>query len=408
MVLLISAVFMYVMTFMLTPTLPLYVDEISVGTVVATGGLIVAAYTFGSLLSRLIWGRLTDIWGRRPVYLIGAFIMLLISPCFGSARILAVIVVLRLVQGVGFSASSTAAATMAADLVPASRRGEGIGYYALANTVGMAIGPELGMYILQHLGYRWLFASSAFLGMLALMSGAFVTTAGIIRVRSVVVRKSGFTQAARKCGDRIKNIERRTATMMSSHERRRLIEPKALPSSIVLLFVIMPYGAVMAYIGAYGLHQGVNDIGIFFSVFAAALFIVRLFTGRISDRYGVQTVIVPAAVLMGVGLFILLWASSLVVFLLSATLFGSGFGIAMPVLQATAYTLSADDRRGAAGATVFASADIAYGLGALLLGLGISAFGYPIAFAALSVLDVVVVVLFITVLRPRLIETRLT
>lgn len=385
-----SAVFMYVMTFMLTPTLPIFANDISVGTVASTGGIIVAAYTLGSLLLRLLWGKLTDTWGRKQVYLLGVFIVLVLSPFFGVASILPAIVALRLVQGIGFSASSTSASTLAADIVPATRRAEGIGYYALANTLGMALGPEFGIQILQNFGQRWLFVASTISGIVAVLIGMLVSTKRTVRVKAVTVQSA-----------------RNRASEASAHRRLSLIESKALPSSAVLLFVIMPYGAVMAYIGAYGLHQGVANIGLYFSVFAIALLVVRLSVGHISDTFGVTVVFMPAAVLMFAGLLILLWATELPVFLASAVLFGLGFGIAMPVLQASAYTLNPDERRGAASATVFAVSDIAYGIGALALGVAIAHWGYPIAFAALCVFDVIAVTLFVLILRPLLLKSSL-
>ena len=88
--------------------------------------------------------------------------------------LLPVIVGLRFLQGVGFSGSSTSASAMSADLIPASRRAEGIGYYSLANTVGMAIGPDLGLRALQQLGPIWLFGASIATGALAFGLGLFV------------------------------------------------------------------------------------------------------------------------------------------------------------------------------------------------------------------------------------------
>ena len=171
--LLVSAVFMYMSTFMLTPTLPLFVEQVGAGDL-AAGGLIVAAYTLGSLLPRIAWGNLSDRWSRQGVYLIGVAIIAVLSPLFALTVLLPVIVGLRFLQGVGFSGSSTSASAMSADLIPASRRAEGIGYYSLANTVGMAIGPDLGLRALQQLGPIWLFGASIGTGALAFGLGLFV------------------------------------------------------------------------------------------------------------------------------------------------------------------------------------------------------------------------------------------
>ncbi len=168
-----SAVFMYISTFMLTPTLPLFVTQVGAGDL-AAGGVIVAAYTLGSLLPRMIWGNLADRWLRQGVYLIGVTIIAVLSPLFAVTVLLPVIIGLRFLQGVGFSGSSTAGAAMSADLIPASRRAEGVGYYSLANTIGMAIGPGLGLSALQNFGPAWLFGVSVASGALSFGLGMFI------------------------------------------------------------------------------------------------------------------------------------------------------------------------------------------------------------------------------------------
>ncbi|HEY0259474.1 MAG TPA: MFS transporter [Lacisediminihabitans sp.] len=390
--LLASAVFMYVTTFMLTPTLPLFAQSSGAGTV-AVGGLIIAVYTLGSLLPRVLWGGLTDRWGRRPVYLIGALTMTVISPLFIVFAALPAIVGLRFVQGTGFSASSTAASTMAADLAPASRRAEGIGYYTLANTVGMAIGPDLGLRVLQARGSNWLFATSTLAGLAALSIGLFISYEKTRRSHHPIV-VSGDTPSAELTA--------------APQGHGRLLERSVLPTCLVFLFVVAPYGAIMAYIASYGLNRGVGDIGLYFTVFALALFVVRLGVGRVSDRHGHTVVLIPGMAAMIAGLVVLWWADSLPVFLISAVLFGLGYGVVLPVLQAIAYIVCPADRRGAASATLFATADIAYGLGAVVLGLAITYLGYPAAFAGLCLLVVLALVLFLVVLRPRLLARHTT
>lgn len=139
--LLVSAVFMYIATFMFTPTLPLFARSIGVSDP-SVGGFIILVYTVGSLVPRVIWGNLADRWKRKPVFLIGVIIMVAAAPFYGLFVSLPGILAIRLIQGIGFSASSTSSSTMAVDLTPASRMTEGIGLYTLANTIGMALGPE--------------------------------------------------------------------------------------------------------------------------------------------------------------------------------------------------------------------------------------------------------------------------
>ncbi|MCS5498330.1 MFS transporter [Cnuibacter physcomitrellae] len=385
--LLVSAMFMYLMTFMLTPTLPLFAEGLGAHAA-AVGGLIVAVYTAGSLLPRLLWGRLVDGWGRRRVYVSGVVLMTVLSPLYPVLGLFPALFVLRLVQGAGFSGASTAAATMAADLVPARRRAEGMGYYALANTLGMALGPNLGLSLRTLPGPPWLFLASAAFGLVSLAAIAAV------RYESQRRRAGAIPASGPRPSDR--------GAAPGVRERRGVIERSILPVAVTALFVVAPYGALIAFVAVYGLQRGVDAIGLYFSVFAAALFVVRIGIGRLADRLGAVRVLVPALVLMIAGLLILGVAGDLTGFLASAVVFGLGFGVALPVLQSAAYTIAPRDRHGAASATFMGAADVAYGLGAIVLGVVAALVGFPIAFVGASLSVLVAIVLTLVPLRRTL------
>jgi MFS family permease len=334
------------------------------------------------------------------VYLIGVAIIAVLSPLFAVTVLLPVIISLRFLQGVGFSASSTSGSAMSVDLIPASRRAEGVGFYSLANTLGMAIGPNVGIATLQGLGPGWLFAASVASGVVSFAMGLFVRYEHRARIAAKVeteieVGTLDPTGAEPIATEPVPAAPR--AGLMS-----RLIEPRVLPVALMFLLVVLPYGALMAFIAAYGIEKGVAGIGLYFSVFAAANFVVRLGVGRLSDRYGVTVVLVPALLSMIAGLGVLWWADSLATFLVSAVVFGLGFGVALPLLQASAFHFVAPERRGTASATLFATADIAYGLGAMLLGLALAHLDHRMSFAGLAVVTVVALPTYLVVLRPRL------
>lgn len=386
--LLVSAVFMYIATFMFTPTLPLFAREIG-ATDPSVGGLIILIYTVGSLVPRVMWGNLADRWERKPVFLIGIAIMATAAPFFGLFASLPGILIVRLIQGIGFSASSTSGSAMAADLVPASRLAEGIGLYTLANTVGMALGPDLGLIILGY-GADQLFGAGLVMGVIGLGIGAFLY----------------YEKKRRPSSSRLNSNRKITRDIAAPKAKLtlkpgKLFEKSVLTTSLVTFFAIMPYGAIMAYIASYGIDRGVGDIGLYFTAYALALFAVRLPIGRLSDRHGITAVMIPGIVLMICGLVVLYWATDLALFILSAVLFGFGFGVVFPLLQAVAYMFCPSGRRGAASATLFTTTDLAYGLGAVVLGFGIRCLGYAAAFAGLSIFAVTALVLYMVLLHPR-------
>ncbi|SHO45333.1 MFS transporter [Anaerocolumna xylanovorans] len=389
--LLASAVFMYIATFMFTPTLPLFAR--SIGAVdPSVGGFVILVYTVGSFVPRVIWGNMADRRGRKPVFLIGVIIMAAAAPFLGLFVSLSGILIIRLIQGIGFSASSTSGSTMAADLVPASRMTEGIGLYTLANTIGMALGPDLGLNILRQYGARWLFGASIVSGVVSLGLGMLLNYE---KKRGAIQSEPGYVRNAMPEAESTESVK-----LSSKHGK--LIEKSVLTTSLVAFFAVMPYGAIMAYIASYGIDRGVGNIGLYFSVYALSLFLVRLVIGRLSDRHGITMVIIPGSALMFGGLVVLHQANSLAVFLISAILFGLGFGVVFPLLQAIAYMFCPENRRGVASATLFTTTDLAYGLGAVIIGFGIKYLGYATAFAGLSIFIVISIIFYIILLYPQL------
>lgn len=390
--LLATAVFMYISTFMFTPTLPLYARSIGI-TDPSVGGFIILIYTVGSFVPRVIWGNLADRWKRKPVYLIGVIIIVVAAPFFGLFASISGILAIRLIQGVGFSASSTVGSTIAADLVPTSRLTEGIGYYTLANTIGMALGPVLGLTMLRQYGAWSLFGTCVVAGIVSLGIGMFM---------NYEKKRRLDRSTSRSTHEITPNTTASAEPVNSSSKKGAFFEKSVLTTCLVLLFTVMPYGAIMGYIASYGIDRGVDNIGLYFSVYALSLFVVRIMVGRLSDRYGIAVVILPGIALMFGGLVILNWAVNLTVFMLSAVLFGFGFGVVFPLLQAIAYMFCPVSKHGIASATLFSTADLAYGFGAVVLGLGIKYLGDATAFAGLALFVVVAFILFMILIYPRL------
>ena len=394
-----SAVFMYFAAFMFNPTLPLYARSVGL-TDPSVGGFIIFAYTMGSLLPRIFWGNLADRWGRRKVYLTGLVIMILAIPLLGLWTTLFGIIGVRFLQGTGFSATSTSGGTMSADLVPASRRAEGIGYYALANTMGMALAPALGLFLMQQISNAALLVGGVIAGSLSLLGGLFI--------RYERNRKAALKNPAEEKSNHGEKVSQESDAALAQQaptpqvKRGFYLDSHVLKTALIAFFVVFPYGGIIGYIASYGQDIGVAQIGLYFTCYAMAVFVVRLFVGKMSDRYGIPMVLIPGIVSMAAGLVILFWAQALPLFLVSAVLFGFGFGSVVPVLQATAYTFCPADRRGAVSATLFATMDLAYGLGAIFLGLGVKYIGYRYAFVGSASIVMLGLVMFVVVLMPSL------
>lgn len=327
--------------YFLLPTLPRFVLDV-LGGDKADVGYIVGLYTAAAVLARPLAGYLLDNVGRRPVMLpaLAGFALLMAS--YGLVAGLAGLFAVRVLQGLFWGGLTTGTAAVVADVVPPGRRGEGIGLYGLSTTVGMAVGPAVGLWILGDGNYGRLFLAAAGTGLLAL------ALAGLIRYRPV--RAPGPQPAPARLTP------------------AALIDRASLPLGLVLFFVALAYGGVVTFITLYGDELGVANPGLFFLVYAAVLTATRPPAGAIFDRRGPEGVMAAGFLAMIAAFAVLGGWRAPAGFFLAAPLLGLGFGLVMPAVQAMVVNQAPPDRRGAASATFMTALDLGIGLGAVLLG----------------------------------------
>jgi MFS family permease len=160
----------------------------------------------------------------------------------------------------------------------------------------------------------------------------------------------------------------------------KYFESAAFLPSLVMVFAIMPFGAVVSFIALYSIERGIENIGFFFTIYALTLLFARPFSGMLADKYGYHKVLVPGIFVMSVGMYIISIADNPLLFAVAAIVFGLGIGFVIPSLQSLAVKNVPPNRRGAANGTFFSSFDIGIGLGSLAWGVIAHYFGYSIMY----------------------------
>ena len=336
---------------MLVPTIPLYVTALGGDKTLA--GLAIGLYAVSSLLVRPLAGLAMDAYGRRGILVGGMLTFLACVLAFNWVTALLPFLALRIVQGMGWGACGTAVGTIAADIISPARLGEGMGYYALASTLAIAIGPYVGLSVVQVGGFRGLFY-------LAALTVAVAIGLAFLLHYPAINRSSG----PKNCAP---------------------YEAKAVPAAVILFFATMTYGAVASFVALYGTQQGIARIGLFFTVYAVAVALVRPISGRLADRRGFDAVIVGGLVCILVTMLILAQAAGLAAFLLAAALYGLGFGAVQPALQALAVVDVQPERRGAASGTFFTAFDLGSGLGSVLWGAVAQRLGFALMYLTAAI-----------------------
>lgn len=350
--------------YFLLPTLPVFVMEQLKGNE-SNVGYIMGILSLTAVLVRPIAGYLLDAVGRKKIVFIALIFFILAMGSYGLVTSLALLFVLRTLHGLAWGFTTTGVGTVATDIVPPARRGEGMGYYGLSNTLAMAVGPSLGLFILQKANFNILFISSFMIAALALV--AFL---GI-----------SFQD------DTIKPIKGKMTF-------ESVFEPRVFSLSWLMFFLAVGYGGIVTFITLYGKEIGVQNAGIYFLVYAITLLVVRPLAGKSFDKNGPVKIMFIGFLAVILAFFLLYMAKGNAMFIASAVAMGIGFGIVHPTAMAMAINRVEPFRRGAANGTVFSAFDLGIGLGSILLGILSEKVGLSYMYLSCSFIAIIPLVLF--------------
>lgn len=351
---------------MTLPTLPLFIYDLGGNDQLV--GLFVGVFTFSALIFRPIAGISLDTKGRRFVYTLGLLIFVLSVGSYGFLPSLPLLFLLRIIQGIGWGYSTTASGTIATDLIPPHRRGEGMGYFGLSGNIALAIGPTLGLTLAGLLPFSSLFLLCAGLGFISFIFSSFIT---------------------------YKKVEK------SNEQRKKwdIYEKSALPPSILVLFITVTFGGIASFLPIYAANKNIGGIELYFFLYAVSLLISRTFSGKIYDKKGHQAVFIPGALLIVFAMCLLAWLPNSVVLFIAGILYGLGFGTVQPALQAWSVKEVAVNRRGMANATFFSFFDLGIGLGAITFGQIAYLFGYGSIYLVSALSVVISILLYMIILK---------
>lgn len=352
--------------YILTPLLPLYLSE-HFGATKDVIGLVLSGYTITALLFRPFSGYVVDSFPRKTVLMIafGAFAIFFAGYLAASTLLLFTIV--RTLHGGPFGALTVANSTVAIDVLPSSRRTEGIGYYGLSNNLAMAIAPTIGIFIYQ------LTNSFEFLFWLAFI----VACLGWLVDSTVKIQQRPCTNAPSKL----------------SLDRFFLTRGWLLGLNMVAFG--FSFGVLSNYLAIYGKEvMGITGgTGTYFMLCSIGLILSRLQGGKALRNGRVTHNAAEGMVisLVGYTLFILMptlnqlsivnYELSIVVgYYGSAILIGLGNGHMWPAFQNMTINVAHNNQRGTANSTILISWDIGMGLGILVGGIVSELLGYSAAF----------------------------
>lgn len=353
--------------YVLTPLLPLYLSE-HFGATKDMIGLVLSGYTITALVIRPFSGYMVDSFPRKIVLMVSFSAFAIFFAGYLAASTLLLFTIVRTLHGGPFGGLTVANSTAAIDVLPSSRRTEGIGYYGLSNNLAMAIAPTIGIWIYE------LTDSFDFLFWLAL----------------VVACAGWLTDATVKFPE--KEIVRNKSKL--SLDRFFLVRGWLLGLNMVAFG--FSFGVLSNYLAIYGKEEmGITGgTGTYFLLCSLGLMASRLQggkalrQGRLTHNAGSGMVIS----LIGYTMFILV--PNGIGYYSSALLIGLGNGHMWPAFQNMTINVAHNNQRGTANSTILISWDIGMGLGILLGGVISEFLGYGAAFWTVVVVNATGVLTF--------------
>lgn len=345
--------FFYLSFYLILPVMPLYVA--GMGGTPTQLGLIIGLFAFMAMVLRPPAGWIIDTRGYRLILLVGMAIFMLASWGYIIARSVDAVLALRLFHGMGMGLFPTAATVVVAEVAPPARRGEAMGWFGIANSVGLIIGPAAGTALAGRMGFPVLFLVAGGVAALGLVC------TGVI---------PGVGRPPEKHGRAIR--------------WRDLFSRAAVLPSVLLLFLYIPYGALVAFIPIIGTGRGLENPGTFYTVFALAVLLVRAKAGHLSDRRGRAAVILPGLLVASIAFAVLGLTSGPIGVLLGGAIYGIGFGAVQPALMALTADRVPLEERGKAMGTFYTAWELGIAAGSVGSGLLLRVADFPLMLLASS------------------------
>ena len=366
--LMIANFFLFFAGCLLLPVLPVYLKQNGVDNFQI--GIVAAVFYITSLLMRTFTSRVSARVGKKVLLLLAMFVFTFSMVGYYLFAGFTMIIILRLVQGLGFGASTTLYGSTVASTIPNERMGEGMGFFGLGISVAYVLGPCLGAAAVSQAYFKWIFLAAALLALVSILLTHFI--------------KADHPEPP---------IENQTK---NSHWLSDVIESKVIYESVFILLLGLLMSSCDTYIVLYAKQMSVGNIFAYFIVTTIAEMSTRMFSGKLYDKKGMNTLVIPGAIVGLISCIVVAHATNLLMICIFAIFYGVSMGMIFPVLEANAMRKVNPERRIAANATFYNFLDVGSGLGPLFFGAIAQISGYSTAFLLSGLIFVAMLVIIFT------------
>ena len=356
----------FLFTFQLLPTAPYHIIDLGGST--ATAGLFLGFLTYSSAFSAPLTGAFADRVGQRRILIVTSLALAVFSMIYAVLTDVRIMLAVAILHGIFWSGLLSASSAYMTHLLPEHRRAEGIGYWGLSTLLAVAVSPTVGFWIYKR-GWIWVCGFAAILNLV---------------MASIAWRLKDHPRS--DVGEAV-------------HPPAGFLEWRVLIVSITLALYSFGYGGITSFAAMYADANGVTPKGLYLTALAIVILATRPILGRLGDRFGYKQVFIPCLVLISCGMALLSFGGSRWWMLMSAFVFGVGYGTAYPTYVGYVMRGVRADRRGAAFGAILAAFDTGIGTGSTLMGWIIDRHGFANAFGTAAALSALALPYFLMVDR---------
>ncbi|THF84176.1 MFS transporter [Cohnella fermenti] len=314
--------------FMMNTLVPNFAEHLGATAVLV--GMVSSMFAVTALGVRPIVGPATGYFRNNRLLAAAVGVIVLAFICYGLSDSIAMVVAGRLFHGMGMGFLAPLCLSLASEALPGDKIASGIGVFSLGQALATAVGPTLGLELVDTVGYH----------------ATFFVGAALMAIVLVLAWRLKATTPSREGGFRI--------------SWDKIVAPEVVLPSVIMFFLASAYSCINSFVLIYGKESGVEEIGLFFTAYAVCVLFTRPFSGKLADKYGLGRILVPAILIFALSFILISFARSLPMFLLSGAVSAFGYGICQPIVQTLCMKLVPQERRGVAGNTNYIGVDIGY------------------------------------------------
>jgi len=343
----------FLAAFQLLPTAPFQI--LALGGSQGEAGLFLGLLTYASAFSAPLTGAVADRIGKRRMLLSTSSVIAVLSACYAVTPGYEWMLGLVLVHGVFWSGLLTASGAYVTDLLPSTRRTEGLGYWGFASIMAVAIAPSVGLWVFGRGGWT----------MVCLETTVLHVVMAVIAWRLPADRPHVTSQPLR----------------LST-----LVEWRVLVLGGTLFLYAFSYGGITSFAALYADQLSITPRALYFTIFSLTIMVTRPFIARYADVTDHRRVIVACLLLVATSMVVMSMATGRDLLMLSAVLFGTGFGSAYPVMVSALMKRVPAARRGATFGALIGAFDTGIGSGSIAVGWMGQWWGLSTAYAVAAAL----------------------